>query len=324
MASLKPIAISCGEPAGIGPEIAVEAWRRVGQTIPLVWFGDPTHLPEGTPVSTVAEPLEALEVCSEALPVLPMDFKAPRVAGAPNPVHALGVIASIRSATASVQSGQCSALCTAPIHKAALQDGADFGFPGHTEFLAHLANTSTAVMMLACEELKVVPVTIHIPLADIPAKLTASVLTDTILITHASMKKDFGIKHPRIAVAGLNRHAGEDGKMGFEEKELITPVLDALRREGLDIIGPLSADTMFHAAARRGYDVAVCMYHDQALIPIKTIDFAGGVNVTLGLPFIRTSPDHGTALDIAGTGLADPTSMIAAIELAAKMVEARA
>jgi 4-hydroxythreonine-4-phosphate dehydrogenase len=200
---------------------------------------------------------------------------------------------------------------------------ANFAYPGHTEYLAALAGTDRVVMMLASNMLRVVPTTIHIPLADVSTQLTASLLTDTILITHAAMRRDFGISSPRIAVAGLNPHAGEDGKMGHEEIEMITPVLDALRTQGMDIIGPMSADTMFHAAARKSYDVAVCMYHDQALIPIKTLDFSGGVNVTLGLPFVRTSPDHGTAFDIAGRDMADTTSMIAALRMARTMANAR-
>jgi len=178
-------------------------------------------------------------------------------------------------------------------------------------------------MMLACEALKVVPTTIHIPLADVPEALTPALLEDTLRITHAGLRRDFATSAPRIAVAGLNPHAGEGGNMGREEIDVITPVLDKLRAEGMQIDGPLSADTMFHPPARARYDAAVCMYHDQALIPIKTLDFAGGVNVTLGLPFIRTSPDHGTAFDIAGQGVADPSSLIAALHMAARMAEAR-
>ena len=178
-------------------------------------------------------------------------------------------------------------------------------------------------MMLACDVLRVVPTTIHIPLADVATQLTASLLTDTILITHAALRRDFGLASPRIAVAGLNPHAGEAGNMGGEEIEMITPVLDALRAQGVQITGPMSADTMFHAAARQTYDVAICMYHDQALIPIKTLDFSGGVNVTLGLPFVRTSPDHGTAFDIAGRDMADTTSMIAALRMARTMANGR-
>lgn len=319
----KPIAISCGEPAGIGPEIAVAAWKALRNEIPLMWIGDPTHLPEGTAWDSVTSGQMAQELSSRMLPVLARDFGAPRVPGQPNPVHAHGVIDAIAEAVLRVRNGECAAVCTAPIHKAALIDGADFPYPGHTEYLATLGGNVPVVMMLACDALRVVPATIHIPIAAVPAKLTASVLTDTILVTHAAMRRDFGISAPRIAVAGLNPHAGEDGKMGMEEIEMITPVLNALRSQGLDISGPLSADTMFHPAARAQYDVAVCMYHDQALIPIKTLDFSSGVNVTLGLPFIRTSPDHGTAFDIAGTGQADATSMIAAIRMAHKMAKAR-
>lgn len=319
---MKPIALSCGEPAGIGPEIAVAAWEETRGEFPLVWLGDPSHLPKGTPWEAVPNAQAALE--ATGFPVLARDFGAPRSPGTPNPAHAQGVIDAISDAVQLVQSGDCAAICTAPIHKQALIDGAGFSYPGHTEFLAALAGRDRVVMMLACDMLRVVPATIHIPLADVPNQLTAALLTDTILITQAAMVRDFGVKAPRIAVAGLNPHAGESGKMGMEEIELITPTLDALRAEGFDITGPLSADTMFHPAARARYDVAVCMYHDQALIPIKTLDFSGGVNVTLGLPFVRTSPDHGTAFDIAGTGKADATSMIAALRMAAQMAKARA
>ncbi|MGJ8611320.1 MAG: 4-hydroxythreonine-4-phosphate dehydrogenase PdxA [Octadecabacter sp.] len=318
---MKPIAISCGEPAGIGPQIAVAAWQAVGRDIPMVWIGDPRHLPAGTEWCTVTNAADA--ATATAFPVLERDFGSPNVAGIPDPTHAQGVIDSIADAVGLVNSGDCSAICTAPIHKQALIDGADFAYPGHTEFLAALAGRSSVVMMLACDVLRVVPATIHIPIADVPEQLTAATLTDTILITHAALIRDFGIAKPRLAVAGLNPHAGEGGKMGFEEIEMITPTLDALRAEGLDIAGPLSADTMFHAGARARYDAAICMYHDQALIPIKTLDFSGGVNVTLGLPFVRTSPDHGTAFDIAGTNKADATSMIQAIRMAAQMATAR-
>lgn len=306
--STLPIAISCGEPAGIGPEIAVAAWKALGHDIPMLWIGDPSHLPPGTPTD---------------FPVLAQDFGAPRTPGQPNAAHAQGVIDAIATGVRLINDGGARALCTAPIHKAALIDGADFSYPGHTEYLAALAGDVPVVMMLACDALRVVPATIHIPLAEVPNALTARLLTDTALITARALKRDFGIAAPRIAVAGLNPHAGEDGKMGQEEIEMITPTINALRAQGLNIVGPMSADTMFHAGARTGYDVALCMYHDQALIPIKTLDFSGGVNVTLGLPFIRTSPDHGTAFDIAGTDQADPTSMIAAIRMAAQMAEAR-
>lgn len=318
---MKPIAISCGEPAGIGPEIAVAAWQALRADIPMVWIGDPRHLPDGTDWQGVATPSEAQN--TTAFPVLERDFGAPRVAGIPDPTHAQGVINAISDAVALVTAGECSAICTAPIHKQALIDGADFAYPGHTEYLAALAERTSVVMMLACDLLRVVPATIHIPLAQVAEHLSAATLTDTILITHAALIRDFGIARPRLAVAGLNPHAGEGGKMGREEIELITPTLNALRAQGLDIAGPLSADTMFHTGARAKYDVAICMYHDQALIPIKTLDFSGGVNITLGLPFVRTSPDHGTAFDIAGKGIADATSMIAALRMAANMAGAR-
>ena len=318
---MQPIAISCGEPAGIGPEIAVAAWNAVGRDIALLWIGDPTHLPAGTDWVAVSHAADAVHATK--FPVLARDFGAPNLAGIPNAAHAQGVIDAIADGVALVQSGECSALCTAPIHKQALIEGAGFAYPGHTEYLAHLAGRDRVVMMLACDVLRVVPTTIHIPVAQVPEQLTAALLTDTILITHAALIRDFGIPKPRLAVAGLNPHAGEGGKMGNEEIEMITPTLDALRAEGFDIAGPLSADTMFHAGARKTYDAAICMYHDQALIPIKTLDFSGGVNVTLGLPFVRTSPDHGTAFDIAGKGIADATSMIQAIKTAADMAQAR-
>lgn len=323
MSATKPIIISCGEPAGIGPEIAYRAWETLRGDIPLLWIGDPRHLPQDANFTTVATATEAASVSPTSLPVLARDFGSANTAGKPNPAHAQGVINAISEGVDLIQKGEAAAICTAPIHKAALIDGANFAYPGHTEYLAALANTDRVVMMLASDLLRVVPVTIHTALANVPRELTASLLTDTLLITHAALRRDFGITSPRIAVAGLNPHAGEDGKMGMEEIEMITPVLNALRAQGMDIAGPLSADTMFHASARARYDVAVCMYHDQALIPIKTLDFSGGVNVTLGLPFVRTSPDHGTAFDIAGRGIADATSMIAAIRMAETMAKGR-
>jgi 4-hydroxythreonine-4-phosphate dehydrogenase len=319
---MKPIAICCGEPAGIGSEIALAAWKALRTEIPLIWIGDLTHLPSGTPVQTVSDASNASAMSTDAFVVLQQDFGSPAIPGTANPGHAQGVINAIATGVDLAQSGRISALCTAPIHKAALIDGANFAYPGHTEYLAALAGVDRVVMMLACDQLRVVPTTIHIPVAEVPSKLTASLLTDTLLITHAALRRSFGIDQPRIAVAGLNPHAGEAGKIGMEEINMVTPVLDALRAQGMDVTGPMSADTMFHAGARARYDVAVCMYHDQALIPIKTLDFSGGVNITLGLPFIRTSPDHGTAFDIAGQGKADATSMIAAIRMAAKMAAA--
>jgi 4-hydroxythreonine-4-phosphate dehydrogenase len=316
------LVMSCGDPAGIGPEIAGKLAGEDGP--PFAWIGDPAHLPAGVPWQEIAAPAEATAVPAGVLPVLRHAFPAPARAGRPDPANAPATSAVIERAVALVQEGAAAGLVTCPINKQALIEGAGFAFPGHTEFLAHLAGGCDVVMMLACPELRVVPATIHIPLAAVPRTLSAEGLSRTIRLTHAALIRDFGLGAPRIAVAGLNPHAGEGGAMGTEETTLIAPVLDALRAEGLDLIGPLPADTMFHAAARARYDAAVCMYHDQALIPIKTIDFAGGVNVTLGLPFVRTSPDHGTAYDIAGEGVADPTSLRAAVRMAAEMAARRA
>ncbi len=319
----KPVALTCGEPAGIGPEIAVKARRALGHTLPFVWIGDPRHLPEGAAFTEVEAASEARAVAPDRLPVLRHDFPAPSVPGHPVAENAEAVIAVIARAVDLVARGEACAVTTAPISKKALKDGAGFAFPGHTEYLAALAGGADVAMMLACPELRVVPATIHIPLADVPAALTETLLEQVIRTTAAALRRDFGIARPRIAVAGLNPHAGEGGTMGGEESRVIAPVLARLAAQGFDLKGPLPADTMFHAGARAGYDAAICMYHDQALIPIKTLDFAGGVNVTLGLPFVRTSPDHGTAFDIAGTGRADPTSLIAALRLASEMAQRR-
>jgi len=320
---VKPVALTSGDPSGIGPELAVKARAVLGAELPFFWIGDPAHLPAGAAVAVIASPDGAAQVPPDALPVLPLHFAAPAPPGRPDPANAAGVIAGIDRAVALVQSGAASAVCTLPINKKALKDGAGFAFPGHTEYLAHLAGVGRVVMMLACPGLRVVPATIHIPLAQVPAALTAALLEEVIRITHAGLVRDFGIPDPRIAVAGLNPHAGEGGAMGWEEERMIRPLVARLAAGGMAIRGPLPADTMFHAAARAGYDAAVCCYHDQALIPIKTIDFAGGVNVTLGLPFVRTSPDHGTAYDIAGRGLADVSSVVAALRMAQDMAAAR-
>ena len=318
-----PIAMSCGEPAGIGAELAVKARARLGAEVAFFWIGDPGHLPAGCDFQEISDSAQTVTVPPQRLPVLALRFAGKAVPGQPDPANAVGVIAAIARGVALVQAGQASAICTAPIHKKALKDGAGFGFPGHTEFLAHLAGVDRVVMLLASDALRVVPVTIHAALRDVPGLLTPDLIDATIRITHAALVRDFGIAAPRLAVAGLNPHAGEGGTMGREELELIAPVLDRLRAEGFALAGPLSADTMFHARARAQYDAAICMYHDQALIPIKTLDFDGGVNVTLGLPFIRTSPDHGTGFDIAGKGVARADSLVAALRLAAKLAAAR-
>ena len=322
--SIAPIALSCGEPAGVGPEIAETAWHALREELSFFFIGDPCHLPGRVPHQVISDPAEASKVAPKALPVLALAFEGDAVPGKPDPRNAAGVIDAISCGVGLAREGAASAICTAPINKKALKDGAAFPHPGHTEYLAHLAGVDQVVMMLASERLRVVPTTIHIPLRDVPSALTPDLLEKTLRITVRGLKDLFGIKDPCIAVAGLNPHAGEGGAMGSEEIEIITPTLERLRKnEGLNLAGPMPADTMFHTDALAQYDAAVCMYHDQALIPIKTLDFDKGVNVTLGLPFIRTSPDHGTAFDIAGQGKANPSSLIEALRMAARMARAR-
>ncbi|WMS44305.1 4-hydroxythreonine-4-phosphate dehydrogenase PdxA [Acuticoccus sp. MNP-M23] len=317
-----PLAITMGEPAGIGGEITLAAWatRRLP---PFVLIDDParvralaTTLGLNVPVEAVNGPAEAAEVFARALPVLPLSEPVPLALGTPSGGTAPAVLESIRTAVSLAMSGAAGAVVTNPIHKAVLID-AGFRHPGHTEFLAELGGVPRTVMMLAGPDLRVVPVTIHIALKAVPAALTADEIIETGRIVARALRQDFGIGSPRIAVAGLNPHAGEDGKMGTEDRDIIAPAVATLQADGIAAFGPLSADTLFHARARATYDAALCMYHDQALIPIKTLAFDEGVNVTLGLPFVRTSPDHGTALDIAGKAIARPDSLIAAINLAA-------
>ncbi|MEM9969192.1 MAG: 4-hydroxythreonine-4-phosphate dehydrogenase PdxA [Pseudomonadota bacterium] len=318
-----PVLITCGEPAGIGPEIAAKAWAALSEEIRLVWIGDPTHLGTQVPINIVSHPGEALHAGPDRLAVLAHDFGAPRMAGIPQRQHAPHVIKVIEEGVNLVKTGKACALCTAPIHKKALIDGAGFPYPGHTEYLAALAENADVVMMLVSDHLRVVPATIHIALEEVTQKLTPARLRRTIEITAAGLKSDFGISAPRLAIAGLNPHAGEGGSMGRQERDWMQALITEMIAEGFDLQGPLPADSMFHARARKNYDAAIAMYHDQALIPIKTLDFDRGVNVTLGLPFIRTSPDHGTAFDIAGKDIADPTSMIHAIKRAYAMAQNR-
>lgn len=317
--TIPPVAVTCGEPAGIGPELTEKAWQILREGPSFFLIGDPAHLPGTVPHIVIDTPQEAASVFDNALPVLPLAFEGELIRGTANPSHAAGVIKSIELAVSLAQSKQASSVCTNPINKKALIDGAGFPYPGHTEFLATLGGDCDVVMMLASEQLRVVPVTIHIPLSSVPNALTPEVLETCLRVTHTALRADFGIQSPRIAVAGLNPHAGEGGAMGHEDAQTIAPVIAKLQAEGMALSGPLPSDTMFHARAREAYDAAVCMYHDQALIPIKTLDFDRGVNVTCGLPFIRTSPDHGTAFDIAGKGIAEPHSLVEAIRLAAKM-----
>ena len=321
-----PLAVTPGDPAGIGAEITLAAWRQRDGLPPFFLMDDPARieaLAGDVPIVAIADAADAAGVFDQALPVLKHRFPATVTPGQAAPENAAAVIEAIDRAVALAQSGAVAGVVTNPINKKVLYDGAGFNWPGHTEYLAHLGGVARTVMMLAAPELRVVPVTIHIPLIDVPVALTAELLEETARITADALRRDFGIAAPRLAVAGLNPHAGEGGAMGREEINLIIPALERLRTQGLEISGPHPADTMFHPAARARYDVALTMYHDQGLVPLKTLDFARGVNVTLGLPFIRTSPDHGTAYDIAGTGTADPSSLIEALKLAGQMAKAR-
>ncbi|MCF3935925.1 4-hydroxythreonine-4-phosphate dehydrogenase PdxA [Acuticoccus sp. M5D2P5] len=325
-----PLAVTMGEPAGIGGEITLAAWHELNAGGPPFFvLDDPDRLARlaeaigrPTPIAIIDRPSDALAAFGSVLPVMPLSAPVPLAIRSLDVAQAPRVLESIETATRLARSGEAAGIVTNPIHKAVLQE-AGFAHPGHTEFLAALADVPRTVMMLASAELRVVPVTIHIALSRVPAELTAEAIEETARITHKALVTDFGIAVPRIAIAGLNPHAGEDGRMGREEIDLIIPSVERLRAEGLHIVGPLSADTMFHARARRTYDAALCMYHDQALIPIKTLAFDEGVNVTLGLPFVRTSPDHGTALDIAGKGVARAESLISAISLAAELATRR-
>ncbi len=323
----RPLALTMGDPAGIGGEIAVGAWRRRAGLPPFFVIDDPDRLAAIAAPDRVVEighPAEAAAAFGQALPVLPLPLPAPSRPGVAEPANARATVEAIDRAVALARDGQVAGVVTSPVTKRLLQEGAGFAFPGHTEYLAHLGGVERTVMMLIAPGLRVVPVTIHIPLVEVPRQLTPALIVETARIVRAALIRDFGVARPRLAVSGLNPHAGEGGMLGREEIEIIAPALGLLRGEGVEIEGPMPADTMFHPAARARYDAALTMFHDQGLVAIKTLDFARGVNVTLGLPFIRTSPDHGTAYDIAGRGCADPTSLIEAIRLAGEMARARA
>ena len=314
------LALTMGDPAGIGGEIATAAWRAGARFVALA---DPAWLAaHGAPVRVVAYPDEA--TFADAIPVIAVPLTTPARPGHPDPANAAATIASIERAVRLAQSGAVAAVVTNPIAKSVLQR-AGFAHPGHTEFLAELTGVpGRQVMMLACPGLRVVPVTIHVSLRRALDMLDTAAIVEAARTTARALRRDFGIASPRLAVAGLNPHAGEDGTMGTEERTLIQPAIDALREDGLAVSGPWPPDTMFTPRARSAYDVAICMYHDQALIPLKTVDMALGVNVTLGLPIVRTSPDHGTAFDIAGRGVADPASLIAALRMAGEIAAHRA
>ncbi|MBB4441231.1 MULTISPECIES: 4-hydroxythreonine-4-phosphate dehydrogenase PdxA [Rhizobium] len=328
----RPLALSQGDPAGIGPDITLMAWlrRRELGLPPFFLIGDPDvlalrarQLNVAVSVRETDKASEAAGIFADALPVMTIPAGIEVVAGEPHAATAKGTIASIEKAVSLVFSGEALAVVTNPIAKAVLYE-AGFRFPGHTEFLADLAARATGrpvtpVMMLSGPKLRAIPVTIHIPVRDVPQALTGELITETCRIAHEDLKQRFGIEAPRLAVAGLNPHAGEGGAIGTEDEDVIRPAIERLRDEGIDAIGPLPADTMFHDEARARYDVAICMYHDQALIPAKALGFDDSVNVTLGLPFVRTSPDHGTAFGIAGKGLAREHSLVAALKLAAQL-----
>jgi 4-hydroxythreonine-4-phosphate dehydrogenase len=327
-----PLALTLGDPAGIGPDITLLAWAKAREQIPpFVLIGDVHALAERAralgfdlPVAEVSDASAAPSVFSRALPVLPLNGLGTVVAGRPDRAAVPVVLQSIERAVALAQEGAARAVVTNPIAKAVLH-GAGFSFPGHTEYLAALAagtgEPMHAVMMLVSPALRVVPVTIHVPLKEVPGLLTSELILATIEIAANGLSRYFGLKRPRIVVAGLNPHAGEQGSLGREDSEIVAPAIAAAKARGFDVTGPYPADTLFHAGARAGYDAAVCMYHDQALVPFKTLAFEEGVNVTLGLPFVRTSPDHGTAFSLAGTGKANPRSLIEALRLASAMCD---
>ncbi|NNU45783.1 4-hydroxythreonine-4-phosphate dehydrogenase PdxA [Rhizobium sp. WYCCWR 11279] len=328
----RPLALSQGDPAGIGPDITLMAWlrRRELGLPPFFLIGDPDvlalrarQLNLAVSIRETDEAGRAAGMFADALPVMTIPAGIEVVAGEPHAATAKGTIASIEKAVSLVIDGEALAVVTNPIAKAVLYE-AGFRFPGHTEFLADLAARATGrpvtpVMMLSGPKLRAIPVTIHIPVRDVPQALTGDLITETCRIAHEDLRQRFGIEAPRLAVAGLNPHAGEGGAIGTEDEDVIRPAIERLRDEGIDAIGPLPADTMFHDEARARYDVAVCMYHDQALIPAKALGFDDSVNVTLGLPFVRTSPDHGTAFGIAGKGLVREHSLVAALKLAAQL-----
>ena len=327
----RPVVLTMGEPAGIGGELALMSWRARDGLPPFCVLDDPERLRRlarrlalDVPVAPIADPAEAEAAFATALPVLPHPLPSDVEPGRPDPCNAAAVIGALDRAVDLVRRAAARAVVTAPIHKATLY-GAGFRAPGHTEYLARLVGPGArAVMMIACPQLRVVPVSVHVALREAVASLRTDDIVSTGIVVAAALATDFGIRAPRLAVAGLNPHAGENGAMGDEEASVIAPAVEALRQRGIDTTGPMAPDSMFHAEAREAYDAALCMYHDQALIPVKAIAFDEGVNVTLGLPFVRASPDHGTAFELAGTGRASPGSTIAAIALAGAIAERRA
>ncbi|HVK41317.1 MAG: pdxA [Phenylobacterium sp.] len=332
---MRPLALTLGDPAGIGPEITFKAWSQLRAEGPaFVVVGDFQALASASGsrmhmVRRVTSAKQGAEVFADALPVIDLPLRSPVVAGQPSSSAAPAIIRWIETGVGLALSGAVSGLVTAPIAKAPLYE-AGFQFPGHTEFLGELTATANyrgargPIMMLAVEGLRTTLVTVHEPLSKVGGLLTVDKIVNAGLVTNQALRSDFGIEAPRLAVAGFNPHAGEDGTIGREDVEIIAPAVAALRELGVDAKGPTPADSLFHEAARAKFDAVLCMYHDQALIPVKMLDFWGGVNLTLGLPIVRTSPDHGTAFDIAGRGLARPDSLIAAIRMAHEIAQRRA
>ncbi|WP_294392128.1 4-hydroxythreonine-4-phosphate dehydrogenase PdxA [uncultured Sphingomonas sp.] len=329
IADVPPLAVALGDPAGIGPEITAKAWaRRREDALPLFFaIGDPRSIAAvwDGPIARISGPADAAAIFPDALPIIQVEDAGEIVPGLPNPPGARCALDSLELGVGLARSDGASGLVTAPVSKSQLY-GIGFAFPGQTEFVAERCGIGrgNAVMMMAGPTLRTVPITIHIPLKDVPEALTPELVMARARVTERGLIRDFGIERPRLAIAGLNPHAGESGALGREEIDILAPALEQLRGEGMDIVGPLAADTMFHARARADYDAALCLYHDQALVPIKTLHFDEGVNVTLGLPIVRTAPDHGTAFAIAGTNQANPGAMIAAIRLAGQCAAHRA
>jgi 4-hydroxythreonine-4-phosphate dehydrogenase len=325
-----PLAVTLGDPAGVGPEIVAAAWASLRTSGPcFLAVGDARTLAKaGAAVAPIADAAESSDRFADALPVLDLPLSEPPVPGRPSPQAAPFVVRWIEAAVQLALDGAAAGVVTAPIAKATLYDSG-FAYPGHTEFIGELtraapmAGARGPVMMLAAGNLRAALVTVHEPLARVPALVTQDRIVAAGIVLAEALRRDFGIAEPRIAVAGLNPHAGESGALGREEIEVVGPAVETLQRRGIGARGPLPADSLFHEAARTTYDAVLCLYHDQALIPVKMLDFWGGVNLTLGLPIVRTSPDHGTAFDIAGKGLARPDSLVAAIRMAAAIAARR-
>lgn len=323
---LQPTALTSGDPAGIGIELALQAWQELRHEMAFFLLADRRHLKsylDGIPICEISEPHLATAAMPQGLPLLHLDFPCRVSPGQSAPENAPAIIRSIELAAQFAKDGRAASVCTNPINKRILRQAGGFTFPGQTEFLARFCQSDSAVMMLSSSAVRVVPVTIHMPLKLVPDALTIDTIVHTAKVTDHALRHDFAVQSPRIFVSGLNPHAGEEGEFGEEDKKIITPAILRLAESGMRISGPHPADSMFHEEIRKSYDVALCMYHDQALIPLKTLDFFGAVNVTLGLPIVRTSPDHGTGFSIAGQGIACAESLIKALRMGQEIARRR-